>query len=99
MAKRPQGLLNVGGSFRADGGAAFRPALLASSALRFSLLLGNLLFINFPLATTTISSLPTTSNPPPPPFPIFFRTTMSFIPIEASEERKKKLAIFSKHQQ
>jgi hypothetical protein len=23
MAKRPQGLLNVGGSFRADGGAAF----------------------------------------------------------------------------
>jgi hypothetical protein len=54
------------------------PALLTSSALRFSLLLvsllGNLLFSNFHLATTTISSLTTISKfpPPPPPFPIFF---------------------------
>jgi hypothetical protein len=27
-------------------------------------------------------------SPPPPPFPIFFRTTMSFIPIEARSSRK-----------
>jgi hypothetical protein len=52
MAKRPQGLLNVGGSFRADGGAAFlRSALLTSSALRFSL---------------AICSLATFPWPPPP---------------------------------
>jgi hypothetical protein len=36
MAKGPQGLLGVGGSFRADGGAAFLRSL-TSSALRFSL--------------------------------------------------------------
>jgi hypothetical protein len=43
--------------------------------LRFSLLLGNLLFSNFPLATTTISSLTTISkspSPPPPPISHFF---------------------------
>jgi hypothetical protein len=45
------------------------PALLASSALRFSLLLGNLLFSSFPLATTTISSLTIISKSH---FPFFF---------------------------
>ena len=56
MAKRPQGLLNVG-TLSARMRRCCVPALLTSSALRFSLLLGNLLFSNFPLATTTISSL------------------------------------------
>jgi hypothetical protein len=78
MAKRPQGLLNVGDSFRADGGAAFlRSCHLAPCASRFSLAI-YLLFSNFPLATTTISSLTTCSKspprrpPPPPHFPFFF---------------------------
>jgi hypothetical protein len=69
---------------------------LASSALRFSLLLGNLLFSNFPLATTTIS-LTTISKSPPPHFPFF--SNNSVVDSDRSEELKKKLAIFSKHQQ
>jgi hypothetical protein len=86
VAKRPQGLLHVGGLFP-RGWRCCVPALLTSSALRFSLLLGNLLFSNFPLATTPISSLTPISKNPPPHFP-FFRTTMSFIPIEARSSRK-----------
>jgi hypothetical protein len=89
----------VGDSFRADGGAAFIPALLASSALRFSLLLGNLLFSNFPLATTAIFSFyPIAKSPPPPPISLFFSNS-NVVYSDRSEELKKKLAIFSKHQQ
>jgi hypothetical protein len=73
---------------------------LASSALRFSLLLGNLLFSNFPLATTTIFSLTTISKSPSPPphFPFFFSNN-NVVYSDRSEKLKKKLAIFSKHQQ
>jgi hypothetical protein len=69
------------------------PALLTltSSALRFSLLLGNLLFSNFPLATTTISKSP----PPPPPPPIsHFFSNNNVVYSDRSEKLKKKLAIF-----
>jgi hypothetical protein len=55
MAKGPQGLLNVGDSFRADGGAAFlRSWHLAPCASRFSL---------------AICSLATFPWPPPPSSP------------------------------
>ena len=74
------------------------PALLTSSALRFSLLLGNLLFSNFPLATTTISSLTTISKSPSPPISHFFSNN-NVVYSDRSEKLKKKLAIFSKHQQ
>jgi hypothetical protein len=73
------------------------PALLASSALRFSLLLGNLLFSNFPLATTTISALTTISNPPPPISHFFSNNNVVYS--DRREKLKKKLAIFSKNQQ
>jgi hypothetical protein len=75
------------------------PALLTSSALRFSLLLGNLLFSNFPLATTTISSLTAISkSPSPPPISHIF-SHHNVVYSDRSEKLKKKLAIFSKHQQ
>jgi hypothetical protein len=98
MAKRPQGLLNVGDSFRTDGGAAFLRSWHLASASRFSLLLGNLLFSNSPLATTTISSLTTISKSPPPHISHFFSNN-NVAYSDRSEKLKKKLAIFSKHQQ
>jgi hypothetical protein len=66
--------------------------------LRFSLLLGNLLFSNFPLATTTISSLTPISKSPPPPISHFFSNN-NVVYSDRSEKLKKKLAKFSKHQQ
>jgi hypothetical protein len=76
------------------------PALLTSSALRFSLLLVNLLFSKFPLATPTISSWTTISKSPSPPPPISqFFLNNNVVYSDRSEELKKKLAIFSKHRQ
>jgi hypothetical protein len=60
------------------------PALLTSSALRFSLLLGNLRFSTCPLA--------------PPPISHFFSNN-NVVYSDRSEKLKKKLAIFSKQQQ
>jgi hypothetical protein len=65
--------------------------------LRFSLLLDNLRFGNFPLATTTISSLTTISKSPPPISHFFSNNNVVYS--DRSEKLKKKLAIFSKHQQ
>jgi hypothetical protein len=71
------------------------PALLASSALRFSLLLGKLFFSCFPLAPPTIPPLTTTPKPPPPPPPIsHFFSNNNIVYSDRSEELKKKLAIF-----
>jgi hypothetical protein len=67
VAKGPQGLLNVGGSFRADGGwRCCVPALLVSSALRFSLAICCSL-ATFPWPPPPSLPWPPSSNPPPPP--------------------------------
>jgi hypothetical protein len=77
-------------------------AVLRSCALdlqRLALLLSNLLFSKFPLATIAISSLTTISNPPgPPPSPHFFSNNNAVYPFMAysdrSEELKKKVGGF-----
>jgi hypothetical protein len=64
--------------------------------LRFSLLLGNLLCSNFPLATTTISSLnPIYKYPSPPPPPIsHFFSNNNVVYSDRSEKLKKKVSDF-----
>jgi hypothetical protein len=93
--KRPRGLLIAKyGDSLPPRSARMRMAVLRSCALdiqRLALLLGPwqpslaLATSPWPLATTAISSssLAAISTPPP----IFFRTAMSFIPIEARSSR------------
>jgi hypothetical protein len=90
MAKRSQGRVKCEDRLPAflqqlpRGWRCCVPALLPSSALRFSLAICSLATFPWPPPPPP----PSTPSPKPPPPPIFFRTTLSFIPIEARSSRK-----------